>query len=564
MALQLVAQKLSTLVLLPLVCVAGQALDQHVTIRVATQLVEISAVVTDRSGNPVADLAPPDFEIYDRGKKQEIKVFQLEDHRRTHGNQPRTQTLPGPAPGVVSNRLPAGPDSRNAATVIVIDVGNSWSEGEMAWQDLVYARDQLAQFLRQLHPEDQLGIYLMGRRRFWILHEYNQPCADIVERLATWKTPTEAPGAAKASDVWTEFAIHFAHIDEQTAKEIHKDEFWYRLEDIFPRAIHIPPEQDESMNALVAAAQHLGAVAGRKNIILISSKLALPPASFQSEVAALHSVIGEAVAVYTIDPGGVAPYTLDASFVIPSSVTAFGGGAPRVHQYIADAEQIKRQRIIRLQTTLRALAEDTGGKAFLNNDVAGAIQGAFDDSRVTYTLGFYSDAPRDGSFHPIRVKVRRERTNVRCRAGYFAPRPPQEDQASRESRLRRAVWSPLDASGIELSATLAPGNGPGAYDLKLTLGLSNIDLQPVGDRWSGRIEVKVFSRDNSDTAHEALSEVWGLNLRQENFEKMLKSGLEYSRTVILDPKTDSVRMIVQDLNGDGLGTLTIRIPKAEH
>jgi len=213
---------------------------------------------------------------------------------------------------------------------------------------------------------------------------------------------------------------------------------------------------------------------------------------------------------------------------------------------------------------LRAAAEDTGGKAFLNNDVVGAIQGAFDDSRVTYTLGFYASAQRDGSFHRVQVKVRRERTDVRCRAGYFAHGPPPEDQESRVSRLRRAVWSPLDASSIELSGTLLPGNGPDAYNLKLTLGLSNIDLQPVADRWSGRIEVKVFSRDNSDTAHEALSEVFVLNLLQESFEKALKSGLEYSRTLRLDSGADSVRTVVQDLNGDGLGTLTIRIPKTEH
>jgi len=67
---------------------------------------------------------------------------------------------------------------------IVIDAGNTWDPEWMTWTDLVYARDELIKFLRQIHPEDRLGIYIIGSDRFWILHEYTQNCADILQRLA--------------------------------------------------------------------------------------------------------------------------------------------------------------------------------------------------------------------------------------------------------------------------------------------------------------------------------------------------------------------------------------------
>lgn len=56
---------------------------------------------------------------------------------------------------------------------------------------------------------------------------------------------------------------------------------------------------------------------------------------------------------------------------------------------------------------MRTLAEETGGRAFVNtNDLTGAIRQAVDDGAVTYTLGFYPDPDSlDGTFHKLKVRV---------------------------------------------------------------------------------------------------------------------------------------------------------------
>ena len=42
------------------------------------------------------------------------------------------------------------------------------------------------------------------------------------------------------------------------------------------------------------------------------------------------------------------------------------------------------------QDILQSVAEDTGGRAFLNtNDIQGAVRRAADDARMTYVLGYY-------------------------------------------------------------------------------------------------------------------------------------------------------------------------------
>jgi hypothetical protein len=45
------------------------------TLRVASHLVTVNAVVGDKSGNPVTDLKPSDFEILDGGQAQKLSFF---------------------------------------------------------------------------------------------------------------------------------------------------------------------------------------------------------------------------------------------------------------------------------------------------------------------------------------------------------------------------------------------------------------------------------------------------------------------------------------------------------
>jgi VWFA-related protein len=459
----------------------------------------------------------------------------------------------------------------------------------MPWQDLVYAREQLIRFLRQVHPEDRLGIYLMGEDRFWVLHEYTQSCTDLLDRLASWKgNAGPEPVGAKYRDVWTEFAVRLAGVDAETARAIHRSQFWgvnaarsSALPDNLQEApgnqngnlsqggmISVPgtylvSDERSPLAVLWAVARHLAQVPGRKNVILISGKMFLPTESRQDQIQVLRAIVQTGVAIYTIDPGGLAPYDLDASFVIPSWVTANAPNPTRAAlEYIGRAYDWKRQLILYLQSSLTALAEATGGQVFVNtNDVLGAIRSSFDDSRVTYTLGFYPSASNDdGSFHPLKVKLPGRRLTVRYRAGYFEPAAPARDPLRREAELRQAVWSPVDASAIELSGTASPATGSHDYELKLSIGLAAVSLQPDGDRWSGQIEVILVQRDNFGNEYEPLSQELGLKLKQESYDQAVRSGLPYDRSFRLNPKATSLRAVVRDLNSGNLGTLTIPLP----
>src|SRR6266404_1182525 len=60
-------------------------------IRITTQLVQTDVVVTDKNDKIVKDLKLEDFELYDNGKKQDIKFLEfvgVDTGRRTEGTRP--------------------------------------------------------------------------------------------------------------------------------------------------------------------------------------------------------------------------------------------------------------------------------------------------------------------------------------------------------------------------------------------------------------------------------------------------------------------------------------------
>jgi VWFA-related protein len=580
----------AALALVPMACAIAQAPEPSVTLRVNTQLVEVSVIVKDSHGNSVTDLKPGDFELYDSGKKQEIRVFQIEDYRPAAAQPPAAPApaaVSAPEAGMFTNRPPVEPGAPNAPTIVVIDAGDTWDPLRMTWTDLVYARDELIKFLQQIHSQDRLGIYLMGADRFWILHEYNEDCADLLKRVASWK-PRAAPGSPKTLDVWTDFATRIAGVDAETAKAIHRTQFYTpnpmgasALPQGFDartgsqdqagagtsaagRGTHILPEYKSPVSILAAVADHLASVPGRKNVVLVSGKTFLPR-DYKDLLRALQPIIQSGVAVYTIDPGGLAPYAVDASYELSGKAKLAAMNDRTGRAAGADVQlhfDQKRLLSLMLQSSLTELAEATGGRVFFaTNDIRGAIQSAFDDSRVTYTLGFYPrNSSNDGSFHPIKVKLTtREHLSLRCRDGYFEPEPPQRDPHRREAELRHAVFSPVDATAIELSGSVSSVAGH-ECELKLNIGLAAVSLSPDNGQWSGHLEVALYGRDDSGNGYESLLKTVDLKLQQDTYDQALKTGLPYGRSFRLDPKASSLRVIVRDLGSGNIGTLTMPAP----
>jgi hypothetical protein len=64
---------------------------QEEVLRITTNLVQTDAVITDKSDQLIKDLKLEDFELYDNGKKQEIKFLEfvgVNSDKRVEGEAP--------------------------------------------------------------------------------------------------------------------------------------------------------------------------------------------------------------------------------------------------------------------------------------------------------------------------------------------------------------------------------------------------------------------------------------------------------------------------------------------
>jgi hypothetical protein len=129
-------------------------------------------------------------------------------------------------------------------------------------------------------------------------------------------------------------------------------------------------------------------------------------ADLDDDLRELHTVANRNnVSIYSLDPRGLATGEFDIAQNIGSTVD--------------------RNYLNSTLETLRSMARETDGRAIVNrNDLGVAMRQIVRDSSAYYLIGYNSsEAPTDGKFHEIKVRVRRPGVQVRARRGYWAITP---------------------------------------------------------------------------------------------------------------------------------------------
>jgi len=559
------------------------------TLHVTTTLVEVTVVARDKQNRPVTDLKQDDFELYDEGQRQKIQFFTVQ----RAGAVPVKGAVPAPPSSVSSPASPAhffsnrgnetlGP---NAVTVILID------EIDIRCKEWPWVRDQLIQFLRHAQPRDRIGIYVLSWGGISVLHDITQDCSALVKGLATWNGKlSRSPHACapedplSAGDVRGDLNLAFNGSfppSEAIAAESRNN--FTSFDSDNP---NLSPAV-KSFKLFSVIANHLAGIPGRKNVIWVSDGFPIvghdtsPTGHYETtdyydyEQQAMRVMNQANVAVYSVEAQGLLALMPGFNLATPAqrlaqlkAITAPGSSSTYVGNDIAATPgtpvgQIWQQQIqamhnalVATQATLSDVADRTGGRAFINtNDLTGAIRSAFDDSLAAYTLGFYPEEPRfDGKFHRLQVKVvGRPDVNLNYRRGYVDARGASDPKGL----LQDAVWSPLDASGISLTARMEPGKA--RYNLSLSIGLDGLSLQWDGSRWKGTIHLVLVQNDDEGGRYYYFDRTLGLALRQDTYRRILATGFKLRENVALNPKATSLRVIVLDEGTGNLGSLTIPI-----
>lgn len=560
-------------------------------IRTTLRLVQVSVIVRDKSGTPVTGLTRDDFVLLDNGQPQRISVSSMEA-RRAETASPPVAPLPR---NTFTNRLEQRGDAApTSVTVILFDALNTLA------RDHAYGKNQVVRFLSQLRPTDRMALYAFSSQGIRVLQDFTADPAPLLTAMTRYRTREENQQANTGPEPPDSGMAIF----DAAFENILKTQANFYLRDRVTRTV----------DALVAIANHLSSIPGRKNLVWISGSF---PISFGYErlragerggggsggggaggsgegeqsdglrsgaarrggrvsASATERSLPQADpdllkppeqgvflqelerAARAMNQAGLAIYPVDARGLVATPPSYFNPAAaaknlgPTMTQWAG----VDRQTI----DVMNVLAERTGGRAFYNtNDIQGSVRRALDDGLATYELAYYPTHNQwDGKFREISVRVKRLGVEVRHRRGYFAVgnRPAEE---ARQAELDAAAASPLESAVLGLTARLEPvsGNEPGTWNVRVEMDAREVSLKKKDGRWVGAVAVVLVQKKPDGSTVTSSSHRVDLGLAPQTYERLLRDGIKLTKKVKLEPDAFELRILVRDATSGATGSVHV-------
>ena len=399
--------------------------------------VRVDVIVTDRQGNPVTDLKLEDFQIEEDGEPQKPETFRLV--------KIDTETQPA----ITQRGLRTRNDEETAAAdenarifAFFLDDYHVMKDSSMSMKKPVidFIANQLApgDLATVMYPLTPVDAAVLTRNHQGIINtvekfegrKYNYEPMNGIEQGYVYKLTPDAIEIIRRQVTLS--AIRGICTKLGSLREGRKS--LILISEGFNATL--PPQMRSNMaGGYVGSTSTLGAdpFAGDRDNVMEERAQFGATMELQREMQdAWDACNRNNTAIYAVDPRGLAV----GGFDITANISM------RTSQNYLNASL----------NSLRELAENTDGRAIVNrNDLAAAMKQIIRDSSAYYLVGYNStQAPTDGKFHEIKVRVKRPGVQVRARKGYWAY--TVED-------AKRATAGPRAGPPAEVTralATLAP------------------------------------------------------------------------------------------------------------
>jgi VWFA-related protein len=534
--------------------------DQTVTFQAKVNLVTVPVVVRNVNGQAVGTLTKQDFQLFDKGKKQEITKFSVE---KTSGQGVMPKPV-APQGGVEGSGEAEKPVIVPENFVIYL-----FDDVHLKFGDLVYVRDAAGRNIDTLPANARAAIYttsgqnavdftddraklhaaLLKLRPRALTGSKVQECPDISYYMADQierNNPTDYSHnmALQAAAFETLGCMHLDPTQLQAAISL--------AQSAASRALS---EGDhESRVALISLkdiVRRISAMPGRRNIILVSPGFFFADSLRFDEMDVVERAVRANVVISSLDARGL--YTL-----IP-------GGDIDQRQYDTNSERIKDQYrtedAVASSGVLMEMASGTGG-TFINNtnDMDGSFRKLASAPEYVYMLGFAPENLKpDGSFHALKVKLNSgEKFTLQARHGYFAPKGKETEVAAAKEEIDSAVFSreEIHELPVELHTQFFK---PSDTEAKLKV-LASVDLRHMAfrkDDGRNRNDLTVVSAlfDNNGNFVAGLEKIVQMRLLDTTVDR-LKQAPPIKVTSSFDVKPGSylIRLVVRDAEGKLMAT----------
>jgi hypothetical protein len=224
-----------------------------------------------------------------------------------------------------------------------------------------------------------------------------------------------------------------------------------------------------------------------------------------------------------------------------------------------DARGLSISTDIDAQETMREMARETGGRAYVNqNEIKVGVERAFADESAAYTIGYYPENKKyDGKYRSIKLKVKRDGVEVQNRRGYYAIDPTQVKGYNPQQEVASALGDIVPATLISFKAQVKPPSAnsvPGKIGVTFLVDAGTLSAEDAsgGKRLNVTFYATIYSGGKIvANASQKVDRTFDANTYQQIVQKGLMLHLD------MDPKPGQLRLAVQDAKTGLVGTINV-------
>src|SRR3974390_2771181 len=402
--------------------------DQGFRMRVTTEIVLVNVIARDKKGNLIRDLKPSDFTLYEDGQKQQVASFDFENVDELQTAGVAGETVTGTAQGLgVPPAKGRWMDGRDRRLMLLF-----FDFSAMEPEEIDRAVEAGKKYVQtNMQPADMVALVSLATNMKLDL-DFTADKQKILSVLSSYNG-TEGQGFENGTTGSSEGSAETA--GSYTADDTDYNTF----------------SADRKLLALQSIMQAMGKIPQKKSLIYFSNGISQSGVDNQSALrAATATALKANVSIYPVDVRGLSAFPPGGE---AQSASLHGQSAYSGASVLSDLNGNAAS-----QETLYTLADDTGGKAFMDtNDFSGVFKQVQKDTSAYYVLGYTStNHLKDGRFRRIKVQVNRPDIKLEYRPGYYAGREFHKmKQTDREQQLEDELAAELPQTDVAVYAGTA-------------------------------------------------------------------------------------------------------------
>ncbi|HKO61749.1 MAG TPA: VWA domain-containing protein [Pyrinomonadaceae bacterium] len=543
-------------------------------LRITTELVQTDVVVVDDKDQIIPDLKIEDFELYDNGKKQDVKFLEfvsVDTGRRTEGNRPSGAPTEAMPVAIDQGKEITAKDVKRIVAFVIDDL-------TIPVTDLNAVRQMLLDFVNNKMKDGDLVAVVRVVGGKGLLQQFTSDRVMLRRAIAAIKPvahPFKIGNEADPPRIEDPQAFQVgdpeANPDPAFVEEVEQLTESYTPTDEINQFFR-------GLSSLATASfviESLKEVPGHKNMVIISGGIPIfssgtTGSAFTNTTYMLNrlsdAAIRAGVVISALDPRGMratpgvvgfseTPGRSNYQSEILGRGTGFGrGGAVDMAAFgpmLAGGGET---------LGLATVANLTGGVAIRNtNDLPAGLDKIMARSNGYYVLAYTPINKFDKKFHKLEVKVRRGGAKVYHHHGYLAREDKPRSERTKEELIVSAARSPLAKSEIDVTPNvgvkLLPEN-KASLDIHMRIDAKKLQFVESGGRYRTSFDVVGFVLDQLGQQRGGFSETVNLNLTKENYQQAINEGLVYSNESQLPPGYYQLRSVVREASTGNIGTFS--------